>query len=137
MVVCAAGAGRAGLLLRFEAVWLRPPVAGGQCRLRELSAASLPARLPRLPALPQVRLLLCPAWHGPGPQLRTWLPTARSRTPAASQIPRGWWGEDTAGRQRPVDPDSALGTRSPPLQGTRRPTHHRFPSSLAREVYAA
>ena len=60
----------------------------------------LPARLPRLPALPQARLLLYPAWQGPGLPLRTWLPTARYRTPQPPKSPelggRGLLQEDSA-----------------------------------------
>lgn len=63
MDVCAAGAGPAGLLSRGRDRRLRLPVAGGQCRPRELPAP--PPRAPPAPPRPSPKpeLLLCRAGH--------------------------------------------------------------------------
>lgn len=84
MDACAAGAGRAGLLLRSEACRLRPPVAGGQCGSGS-SRPPPPRAPPAPPALPQTGLCCART------RRHVWGPAAAhlapGRTPQPPQLP--------------------------------------------------
>lgn len=67
---------------------LAPPPGGG--RPMTAPGAPLPARLPRLPALPQARLLLFPARPGPRPAAAHLASPRPGPHPAGSRIARGW-----------------------------------------------
>lgn len=141
-VRCGRGPGRPFIAL--GGVPAPPPGGGRPMRLRELPAAPSPRASRASPPSPKLGFVVPgPGDTSGGPQLRTW-PRAAPRSPRSSPAPHphppdrrrsGWQLRGGGGAQG--GPDSALGTRSPPLKGTRRPPTPPFPSSLAREVYTA